>query len=222
MIPTEDGSLSVFDSVSNASFHSRHGANTESQHIFIREGLDHFLAKHKLNRIQVFEMGFGTGLNALLSLEWARKNNIRLDYTCIEKYPIEQSIAESFFSGLERQDTELKALFLRMHTSSAFGHDGREFTFNFQKVIGDLLEVEIAPKRYHVVFYDAFGPGTQPELWERASLSKMYDTLGTNGILTTFCAQGAFKRTLKSLGFLVESLPGPPGKREMTRATKVE
>ena len=221
LIETDDGSWSIYDEVSNASFHSLHGALTESLHVYIEAGLNHFFAHRKVGEISIFEMGFGTGLNALLALEWAQKKKVNIFYHAIEKYPISADLVSdltSGFSGKLRFDAKA---FRQMHTQSTLILENQNCHFELVKEIVDIENVTLDASRFDVIFFDAFGPGTQPELWESGILRKMYAALKDGGILTTFCAQGAFKRTLKSLDFIVESLPGPPGKREMTRARKV-
>ncbi|MBK6904582.1 MAG: tRNA (5-methylaminomethyl-2-thiouridine)(34)-methyltransferase MnmD [Saprospirales bacterium] len=217
LIVTSDGSHTVLSAQFGESYHSRFGAVQESRHIFIDAALK-FKALQQ-TRIKVLEMGFGTGLNALLTLLESRRKGLEVDYSSVEAYPIspEQARSLNFIDIL--QEPWLGAPFSEMHTGpwgQAFSLD-EHFVFTKWR---SLFEEFAPPSQYDVIYFDAFAPAAQPELWELPLLGKMYDALLPGGVLTTYCAKGSVKRNLKSLGFTLESLEGPPGKREMTRATK--
>ena len=216
VIDTADNSKTLLINNTDVTYHSRHGALTESNHIFINHGLKS-LPQQK--NIKVFEMGFGTGLNAILTYDFALKNNINLTYHTIEKYPI--------------TDDELNTLNLNailnpeLHSTFELIHDGNwdelltiNQDFEMLKYNADILEQDLANSYYDIIFFDAFGPKFQPDLWQPEVLKKMYESLKQGGTFVTYCAQGQFKRDLKSVGFDIEPLPGPPGKREITRGIK--
>ena len=216
IIISEDGSHTLLSREYNVTYHSSHGSVQESTTIFMDAGLQYQLLKG-LKIIRVFEMGFGTGLNAILSYLFSKNNAIPIMYTGVEAYPIPLEIALTlnFPEVLGLNPNEI-LLFGDMHRYESFEKED----FAFIKIIEKVENIELK-QSYDVIFFDAFAPDNQPHLWEKSNLSKMYELLNPGGILVTYCAKGAFKRLLKEVGFLVESLPGPIGKREMTRAVKI-
>ena len=211
-----DGSHTMISRLfDNTTYHSRHGAISESNVVFIDAGLNYHLLQEK-KQIRVFEMGFGTGLNALLSYIWSKIHQIDISYQTVEAYPINSSVAEQLnYSSILGE----KSIFDLLHNLSWDEKHLIRDTFTFQKYHCLIEEVKITD-HVDVIYYDAFAPSNQPHLWEVPILSKMYDLLDDGGILVSYCAQGAFKRNLRFCGFQVESIPGPTGKREMTRAIK--
>lgn len=217
LLLTSDGSHTILSSRYGVSYHSRFGAVQESLHIFIESALRYKAMQQ--NQLSVLEMGFGTGLNALLTLREARRRGLQLDYSTVEAYPIsaEQARQLNFIDVLNVP--ELKEPFLHMH-DAPWGEmvplmDG--FTFTKWNCLFEEFQRE---ELFDVIYFDAFAPNTQPELWEIPLLEKMYQALRPGGVLTTYSAKGSVKRNLKAIGFTLESLEGPPGKREMTRAHK--
>ncbi len=211
IIVTDDGSHTILHGGSGEAYHSTHGAITESRHVFIHHGLEHVSS----NRVQVsvLEVGFGTGLNALLSYLYAREHrDIQFTYQGIEKFPLQLDVVRelNYLNILEAQSA--KDFFLCMHS----GDKCREENFQFSLFAGDLTAFSFVPDQFDLVYFDAFAPKTQPELWEPEIFRRIKGSMKAQGVLATYCAQGQFRRTLKSLGFEVKSLPGPPGKREMT------
>ena len=213
---TEDGSKTIFLPELNETYHSSNGAVQESRHIFIQNGLE--LAE-KGEVIRILEVGFGTGLNALLSASWAEINNQSIHYIGIEAKPLPPELcfqldypphigqnAEKIYDALIHCDWEIDN-----QLTTHFSIQKREVK------IQDFFAVEPTD----LIYFDAFGPRVQAEMWDITILEKMYQSLNVGGALVTYCAQGQFKRDLKTVGFSLESLPGPPGKREMTRATKI-
>ena len=221
VITTKDGSSSIFWEELNESYHSIHGAWQESLHVFIQEGIDWFTKKHPHKTdIQVFEVGLGTGLNAILTLQYALLNpHISISYHSVEAFPLTTSEMEHLnYKAL--LDTHLVSYFSQIHTSS--WNILHEFTpnFKFQKYHSKLNELILAEQQFDVIYYDAFAPTKQEEMWDLLSLTKARNLLASKGILVTYCAKGYVKRNLKALGMSVESPQGAAGKREMTRATK--
>lgn len=212
VITTSDGSSTLELPGGNETYHSRHGAVQESMHVFINNGLK---LLGDVDTARVFEMGFGTGLNALLTSEQALRSDLDIHYRTIEAFPLTKEQWELLdFDQVSGKD-KLRAL----HEAEW----GREISLNDKFTLykeESKLDTWTYEEDFKVdlVFYDAFGPRTQPELWDIPALKKMYDILRPGGIFVTYCAQGQFKRNLKSLGFKVEAKPGPPGKREMTVA----
>jgi tRNA U34 5-methylaminomethyl-2-thiouridine-forming methyltransferase MnmC len=204
---TEDGSPTIYSKMFDATYHSQKGAMQESVHVFIQNGL--IPALEKFNDLKILEIGFGTGLNAILTLEQTKKNSIY--YHAVEKFPLPEVI----YKGLNYGNDQL----LKLH--QADWNCDIEFTprFTFHKANSG-IEVLKLNRDYNLIYMDAFAPSTQDELWQKDILEKLYDCLVKGGILVTFCAKGQFKRDLKSLGFTIESPVGASGKREMTRATK--
>lgn len=218
IIVTNDNSKSLFVPSLNETYHSTNGALQEARHIFVNNGLAYFDAQKS---ISVFEMGFGTGLNALVTLQFSKEKKKVINYHCIEKYPLPFNLIEELDHPTTAHLTEFSEDYHRLHHSEWNELIEINPNFHFSKQNVDLVDFKSDINEVDLVFFDAFAPQIQPELWTKESLKKMYDLLRVGGILVTYCAQGEFKRVLKSLGFLVEGLPGPIGKREITRAVKV-
>lgn len=219
IILTEDGSHSIFSERFQSTYHSSHGAIQESEHVFIKHGLDYYYNKTNHDQISILEYGFGTGLNALLSLKYAIDNNININYFGIEAYPLKSTEYTQLNYIDEIKLPELHKHFQMMHDSEDNSNLNIHPKFIFSKKKQDFEEFESKTK-YDIVYFDAFSPDIQSHLWERPFLDKVIDNLKPNGILITYGAKGTFKRALKSLGLKIENPPGPPGKREITRAIK--
>lgn len=216
IIQTEDGSNSIQSAKFEATYHSIHGAIQETQTVFIDAALKYKTPTQK--ELSILEIGLGTGLNAFMTYLEAKKSNLHIQYTGIEAYPITLEVAQQLNYAELLEVTEENAQFLKLHTSP---NESINLSPNFQfyKQIGRFEDLQ-AQEVFDIIYYDAFAPSVQPELWEIELLEKMYRALKPNGILTTYCAKGVFKRNLKQVGFKVEGIPGPIGKREMTRALK--
>ncbi|MCB9359809.1 MAG: tRNA (5-methylaminomethyl-2-thiouridine)(34)-methyltransferase MnmD [Flavobacteriales bacterium] len=211
---TKDNSHTLFIPVLNETYHSKHGAIQEANHVFIDAGLKFFSAK----QLSVLEVGFGTGLNTLLTNIYAEQNTVWVDYIGVELHPLKKEIIEQLnYVDLIAKATEEQ--FSNIHNQKWNESSQVSKHFNLTKLNQSIAELEDVNK-YDVIFFDAFGPEVQPEMWSNSIFKKMYSSLKEKGILVTFCAKGSVKRTLKEVGFTVENLPGPPGKREMTRAVK--
>ncbi len=197
-----------------------HGAITESRHVFIKSGLE-FIRKKRTSgeTIKVFEVGFGTALNAVLSYEWASKHQVPLVYESIEAFPLPEDVLSNlnYFGEEELLAEVLKKLHLaEWDKRIAFGSN-----FYLHKVKGSLDQYHFEKDSIDIIFYDAFAPSKQPEMWEKSILEKAINGLIPGGVFVTYCAKGQLKRDLKELGCEVETLAGPPGKKEMVRATKI-
>lgn len=217
IILTKDGSHSVRSEKFGAEYHSIHGAIQESKHVFIEAGLNHLLETRQIKDISILEMGLGTGLNAFLTLLEA--DTVTINYTALELYPIDQSLINklNYLELLEAENhkTEFEQLHtLPFHQKSSFTNN-----FHFLKLKQDLLSFETETK-FDLIYFDAFAPGDQPELWTETIFSKLYSFTQDNGVLVTYCAKGDARRALQASGWIVEKIPGPPGKREMLRAIK--
>jgi tRNA U34 5-methylaminomethyl-2-thiouridine-forming methyltransferase MnmC len=210
---TADGSKTVFSERFQESYHSVNGAVTESLHVFIKAGL----LECGKNLLNIFEVGFGTGLNAYLTYIEAGKRNIQVNYHAVELYPLEDSVIAlldypemliadaGIFSALHQAPWEETVMISK--------------DFALKKMRSDLVTIELI-ESYDLIYFDAFSPAQQPELWDESIFTKLYRHLNKGGILTTYCAKGDVRRTLKKIGFTTERLPGPPGKHEMLRGRK--
>lgn len=215
---TQDGSKSIFSDQFGVSYHSKYGAVQESQHVFLNAALRFKAVLQK--DISIFEMGFGTGLNAFLTLVEAQRRGLNIDYHAIEAYPIAAHLVAEFDYPAFIGQPQLATIYEAMHADSWSVPQQLVPEFLFTKYWAQ-LEEWTPPTTFDLIYFDAFAPNAQPELWSSAVFQKLFDALNPDGILTTYCAKGSVKRTLKACGFTVESIPGPPGKREMTRAVKL-
>lgn len=216
IIKTADGSTTIFIPEMDENYHSHHGAIQEAEHVFIRNGLDYL----ELDNITIFEMGFGTGLNALLTLKNALESGRKVDYIGLEAFPVESGLLDEL-NYIETIAPELDGAFNAMHSQEWGKKDILSDGFALTKIHSKIEDYDPEQNSVDLIYFDAFGPRAQDEMWRLPVLEKMAQMLRTGGVLVTYCAQGQFKRYLKSLGFEIERLPGPPGKREMTRGTKI-
>lgn len=215
---TADGSHSIFSEQYGVSYHSKYGAVQETKHVFIDAGLR--LKAILKSDIKILDIGFGTGLNALMTLLEAQKRNLKIQYTAVEAYPISLETAQQLNYHETLSDENVQSVFLKLHQSDWDTKTQVNDNFTLLKLNKRFENLQLSPQ-FDIVYFDAFAPSAQPELWTADILKIMYDSLLPDGILTTYCAKGDVKRALKSIGFKVEKLQGPPGKREMTRAIKV-
>jgi len=220
LIQTADGSPSLLNIELNETYHSTHGAIQESAHVFIKNGAQFFVEKHNPNTISVFEVGFGTGLNALLSLQYSEESKVIVDYTTLEAFPVEWEVARLLNYSSHLKGESKNDYFSLLHQSKWSENVRISESFSLLKIKTTLQEFKFHPNQFDVIFFDAFAPSKQPEMWERSPLEKVVYSMKSGSVFVTYCAKGQLKRDLKSLGMVVESLPGPPGKREMVRATK--
>ena len=216
LIHTADGSHTLFLPELNEQYHSVNGAITESKHIFIDAAFNYFTG----NSPVVFEVGFGTGLNCLLTaLESAKKGKIT-NYYSIEKYPLEREIIDQLNYG-EILSEEAQILFQKIHECEWNKMVRITENFYLEKISNDLLEIELtALPKFNIIYFDAFGPDKQPQLWTIPIFQKIYAQTEHNGIFVTYSAKGEVRRNLMSCGYTMERLPGPPGKKQMLRGIK--
>lgn len=212
---TADGSPTLYREDIDEHYHSVKGALAESLHIYVDLGWKH--AAMSFRPVTVFEVGFGTGMNAALTATMALENEIPTNYFSIELYPLPKSTTDALILYLPE---EYRDAFIAVNDAEW----GKEIEINpffrITKIPGDLKRTEI-PIAPDVVFFDAFAPEKQPEIWEESIFRQLYAAMSPGGVLTTYCAKGAIRRMLQGIGFLPERLPGPPGgKREVLRATK--
>lgn len=214
---TGDGSHTLFVPELDEHYHSVNGAIQESVHVYINAG---FMECPK-QVINVLEIGFGTGLNAFLTMEEGEKIGKIIRYTAYEKYPLPYTDAERLNYG-ERLKVESNQNFMKLHGVRWNSREEITPSFSLLKLNRDLSRIEnlMTNERYDVVYFDAFAPDKQPDLWNQALFDKIFSICDNNAILTTYCAKGSVRRALQSAGFAVERLPGPAGKREMLRGRK--
>ena len=213
LVITNDGSHSIFNPEINECYHSKHGAIVEAEHVFIRNG---FSVVNKQN-LNILEIGFGTGLNALLTSQKAVQKKVTVNYQTMELYPvIEDNYSKLNFTdliGIEKQSL------LILHETPWEEKCKINDFFILTKFNTD-LENYTSDTKFDIIYFDAFSPEKQPELWTNTIFMKMYNYLKEDGFLVTYCAKGIVKRTMKAVGFEIIVLDGPPGKRQMTRANK--
>lgn len=216
IIQTLDGSTTIQIKEWDECYHSKHGAIQEAKHVFIKNGLSLF----ENQKISILEIGFGTGLNAFITLLEAKKMHQTIDYVGVEAYPIsvDEVLMMNYVSELNA--TEESVLFDRMHESNWDEQIvlNNDFILTKRKQLFEEIDDE---NKFDLIYFDAFGYRVQPELWSTAIFEKMYKALKVNGVLVTYAARGVVKRSMIEVGFTVEKLAGPPGKREMFRARKV-
>ncbi len=217
IVITEDGSSSIFNKDLDEHYHSIHGALQESRHVFIQAGLH---LKIKSNTpISILEIGLGTSLNALLTALEAGYSKQSIFYTGIEKFPLNVSFYNHLNYAAIIDDVHAAAIFKSLFDASWEAEVQITDYFSLLKLKMDIASISYADK-FDLIYFDAFAPSAQPELWTEDIFRLMYLALKPGGVLVTYCAKGIVKRTMKSVGFTIESLPGPKGKREMTRAIK--
>lgn len=215
IITTEDGSHSLFDDELNETYHSTRGARGESDHVFIKAGLEHF-KKERSQAIHILEIGLGTGLNAFLTAQYAQQNRQLINFTSLEPYPISEEVYTQL--NFNKSEAE-RELFLTIHQSDWEKEVEIAPMFKLHKAIARLEEFATS-SIFDLIYFDAFAPSKQPEVWSLGNIQKCYQLLKPGGILTSYCAQGQFKRNLKEAKFEVETLQGAMGKKEMVRAIK--
>jgi tRNA U34 5-methylaminomethyl-2-thiouridine-forming methyltransferase MnmC len=227
IIRTEDGSDTLFHRELNQHYHSVFGAVQESRHIFIETGLFPAIDKFpqgnrdETDCLNILEIGFGTGLNALLTLVEAEKRVTRIHYTTIEAFPLEEIFWQTLNYPLFSGSPDYSKVFAHLHKAGWNQTEEISPFFTLHKIHGTLEAFQPPARVFNLVYFDAFGPETQPELWTEQIFRKIYQGLAQDGILVTYSVKGTVVRALKAAGFLNEKLPGPPGKRHILRATKM-
>ena len=236
IITTSDGSKTIQIEDWNEQYHSIHGAIQEANHVFLKHGLLFFYAKfnsvshqnycnseqseafQNTNTITILEIGFGTGLNAFLTLIEAEKQGLAINYVGVEAYPVKAEEIEQL-NYTELISEKHAAIFEKSHTVS--WEEAHTITPNFQLEKQQKFFKDITAKnKFNIIYFDAFGARVQPDLWTEDIFKIMFSALKDNGVLVTYSAKGSVRRAMQAVGFVVERLPGPPGKREMLRGTK--
>jgi len=213
---TADGSYTLYNSELNEHYHSIHGANTESLHVFIQNGLVYLLPNMISNQMNILEVGFGTGLNCFLTINYLLENqlNIKLFYHALEPFPVDKNLINKLSIKFQHK------LYSKIHDvkwdMNQTIEDG--LVINKSSIIIQHLKPE---NKYDLVYFDAFGPRVEDKLWDISVLKLIFNLMNNDGVFVTYCAKGQVRRDLEQIGFKVERLPGPPGKREMLRATKM-
>jgi tRNA U34 5-methylaminomethyl-2-thiouridine-forming methyltransferase MnmC len=216
VINTADGSKTIRLVDLDENYHSSHGALQEAEHVFIHNGI---LAFKDEKHLSIFEMGFGTGLNAFLTCLYSLQNDLKIDYDGIEAYPVSiEEINQLDYDSLK--GNEYSSIFNKIHSTSWDEKNEINSNFALTKIENKIQNFSFQNEKYDIVYYDAFGPRAQEEMWSLEIFQKLYTSIKEGGFLVTYCAKGQVKRDLKTAGFNIEALPGPPGKREMTRAWK--
>ena len=220
IILTEDGSSSLFVEELNEHYHSVHGAVQESLHIFIRAGLQDEIVRN-LQTINILEIGFGTGLNALLTYFSALETHNKIRYTSIEPYPLTWEEIQLLNYPDFIKNPSASSIFEQIHENS--WEEFQEITQHFSlcKHKQSALEIPYPTLCFDLVYFDAFAPNVQPELWSEDLFEKIYQSMKPKSVLVTYSTRGSVKTALKNVGFQLEKLPGPKGKREILRAKKM-
>jgi len=216
---TRDGSVTIHLPDWNEQYHSMHGAINEARHVFMQMGLVFFVSSESYANqpIAILEIGFGTGLNAFLTLLHAEANALNINYTGVEAYPVAPSeIAQLNYPKLLDAS---EASFQQLHETPWEEEVSVSPRFKLYKRKQFFSEIN-DKEAFHLIYFDAFGARVQPELWTQSIFQSMYDALLPGGVLVTYSAKGSVRRAMQAVGFKVERLPGPPGKREMLRGTK--
>jgi tRNA U34 5-methylaminomethyl-2-thiouridine-forming methyltransferase MnmC len=213
---TSDGSHTIFVPHLNEHYHSVFGAIAESRHIFIEAGLNYI--SQKIRKINILEIGFGTGLNALLTCMEAERKNLLVNYSSLELYPLNEDVFSRLNYSEQIQYQTVNDIFNKLHHSpwglEVFFSDH----FSLKKMNISLLNYIPVDQYFDLVYFDAFGPDVQPEMWTSEVFKKIASGLKAGGVLVTYSTKGLVKRNLKDAGFIIEKLPGPMGKREILRA----
>ena len=215
IIITADGSTTIQIKDWNEQYHSKHGAIQEAYHVYIDSGLSLF----KNQKLSILEIGFGTGLNALITYIEASKLGLEVNYVGVDAYPIKSEELQRLNYVSQLKAEALSKDFLLMHDSLWEKEVAISDRFTLHKKQKDFAELAME-NSFDLVYFDAFGARVQPELWTETIFGKMFKAMKNDGILVTYAAKGSVRRAMQAVGFYVERLPGPPGKREMLRATK--
>jgi len=217
LLQTADGSETIHLPEIDEQYHSKHGALQESKHVFIKMGLKHVIPRIK--ELSILEIGFGTGLNALLTFFEAKENNLKVEYTTVEAYPVIVSEWSALNYGKMIDHNNAQQVFEQMHSVAWETAINLSDNFIIQKQ-QKKFESITDNNTYDLIYFDAFGARVQPELWTESIFNIMYTAMKKGGVLVTYAAKGSARRAMQAVGFEVERLEGPPGKREMLRATK--
>ena len=218
IIKTSDGSDTIYNSELNETYHSLNGSINESSIVYIRNGLEYYLNKNNHNNIKILEIGFGSGLNFLLTHAFFEKRKEKIIYHTLEPFPLPKEIIKKL-NYVSEIGEEYRKIFDISHSIEFDKKNNITENLIFLKSKKSLENVKL-DGGYDIIFFDAFAPSKQPSIWIKENLEKIYSNMNNKSVLVTYCSSGQFKRDLKSIGFNVEVLPGPKGKKEMVRAFK--
>jgi tRNA U34 5-methylaminomethyl-2-thiouridine-forming methyltransferase MnmC len=219
---TRDGSATLYVPALDEQYHSRHGARLESQYVFIRHGLLPLLLAGvgREAPLRILEVGLGTGLNALLTLEASTAQGAAVEYDALETFPLPPAVVAQLQPEWVGRDELLASLFSKLHAARWGEAVALQPGFLLRKLHQPLQAATLEPRHYHLIYFDAFAPAKQPELWTEAIFRQLYAVGAPGAVLVSYCAKGEFRRNLRAAGWLTKKLLGTTGKREMTRATK--
>lgn len=220
VIITKDGSTTFYIPELNENYHSTNGAILEAQHVFLKHGIHLFLEKYDKKNLNILEIGFGTGLNAWLTWLEADKLNIRIDYVGVEAYPISKDEVELLNYAKILNDSSKTTKFEKLHAIQWNEEQQLDQHFSLLKLEQFFEKIDFK-NQFDIVFFDAFGFEVQPELWSIPMFQKIYDSLKTNSLFTTYACRSVIKNNLREVGFSTQKLPGAPGKREMLVGWKI-
>lgn len=220
LVLTGDRSHTLTSPFEGEHYHSVHGAVTESMHVFISAGLEYMVSANPRQAVQILEVGLGTGLNALLACEFSMQQQVGVHYTSLEPYPLSQDLAATLNYPELVPHKEAEEWFKKIHSSPWENEYGIHDHFHLKKVEKGISDFT-CQTHFDVCFFDAFGPRVQPEMWDAGIFNAIRSMMKEGGVLVTYSCKGDIQRALKATGFTIQKLPGPPGKREMLRATAV-
>jgi tRNA U34 5-methylaminomethyl-2-thiouridine-forming methyltransferase MnmC len=219
IINTADGSNTLINEKLGDTYHSKFGAIGESMHIFIKNGL--YKVSSAGTTINILEIGFGTGLNAFLTLREALALKINVAYTSFEPYPLDHDLIKQLNYSEIIESGRYKNEFLLLHQTDWNKEISISPYFTLNKIDKKFMEFKLPDDQFHLVYFDAFAPDIQPELWTEDVFKNCFVSMKNNSVLITYSAKGSVKRALKSTGFIIENIKGPTGKREITKAVKM-
>lgn len=219
LLKTDDGSMTIHLPDINEQYHSKHGALQEANHVFLKMGLQPIMEQYINQPLSILEIGFGTGLNCLITHAEAKKNNLIINYTGVEAYPVNTKEWQAMDYGKLLGTIEAEDIYKKMHELPWGTLEVLDTSFNLIKQKKEFAVIN-DHQLYNLIYFDAFGARVQPELWTEAIFKLMYNALKDKGVLVTYSAKGSVRRAMQAVGFIVERLEGPPGKREMLRALK--
>jgi tRNA U34 5-methylaminomethyl-2-thiouridine-forming methyltransferase MnmC len=216
-ITTSDGSTTLYLKDRDETYHSRHGAIAEARHVFLKHGLHYWLQHNDQNQLHILEMGFGTGLNCLLTQLEPKREGLLIHYHALEAFPL--TLEETALLNYSKVLAIVPEVFSALHQIpwEALTPISVDFAVKKQKMNFEDFDQK---NHFNLIYYDAFGARVQPELWTQDRFQAMYDGLTSGGVLVTYAAKGSVRRAMQDVGFEVSRLPGPPGKREMLRGLK--
>ena len=219
IVKTNDGSDTIYNKEIDESYHSLHGSIKESEHVYINAGLDRVMNNKKNKSISILEIGLGTGLNVMLTINYAKQKSIKIFYHAIEPFPIENSILKKLNYSRKIKEFNNK-IFEKIHNCESQNVIKLSNNFLFKRSINRLEKISLKKEKYDLIFFDAFAPSKQPDIWAEKNFSNIKYAMKSEGIIVTYSSTKRLKKILENLKFKIEILAGPIGKKEMTRAIK--